>query len=168
LALCDRWLDANVAGGRRERYGWPIPSLTEATLREDYPAGDRWLLVGDAAGLVDPITREGIFFALLSGQLAAESILAGEDPAAAYVNRLRESVYPELIAAARLKARFYRPPFIRLLISALQRSQHIRTIMADLVAGEQSYHSLRGRLLRTFEWRLMAELFASRSATQRT
>ena len=168
LALCNRWIDANIEGGSRERYGWPIPSLTEATLREDYPAGESWMLVGDAAGLVDPITREGIFFALLSGQLAAETILAGADPAAGYVQRLRETVYPELLAAARLKARFYRPRFIRLLLSALQRSQHIRAIMADLVAGEQSYHSLRGRLLRTLEWRLMMELFASRSDTQRT
>jgi hypothetical protein len=44
----------------------------------------------------------------------------------------------------------------------LQRSGRIRAIMADLVAGEQPYHSLRGRLLRTFEWRLMTELLASR------
>jgi len=162
LALCDSWIDVNVEGGSRERYGWPIPSLTEATLRAEYPAGHGWMLVGDAAGLVDPITREGIFFALLSGQLAAESILSAADPATAYVQRLRETVYPELLAAARLKARFYRPRFIRLLISALQRSRHIREIMADLVAGEQSYHSLRGRLLKTLEWRLMMELFASR------
>ena len=31
--------------------------------------GQRWGLVGDAAGLVDPITREGIYFALASGQV---------------------------------------------------------------------------------------------------
>ena len=168
LALCNRWIDTNVTGGTRERYGWPIPSLTEATLRKEHPAGDGWILVGDAAGLVDPLTREGIFFALLSGQLAAESILAGDEPGSAYVQRLRETVYPELMAAARLKSRFYRPRFISLLISALQRSGRIRKIMADLVAGEQSYHSLRGTLLRTFEWRLMAELFASPHWSQRT
>jgi hypothetical protein len=38
-------------------------------------SGSRWLLAGDAAGLVDPITREGIYFALASGQWAAESLL---------------------------------------------------------------------------------------------
>jgi len=122
----------------------------------------RELLVGDAAGLVDPITREGIFFALLSGQLAADSILGGGDAAAAYVDRLREIIYPELRAAARLKARFYRPRFISLLISSLQRSGPVRAVMADLVAGEQPYASLRGRLFRTFEWRLMADLLAGR------
>jgi len=162
LALCDRWIDANLTGGARKRYGWPIPSLTVTTLIEDYPAGNGWLLIGDAAGLVDPITREGIFFALLSGQFGAESILSGGDAAARYIDRLRATIYPELLAAARLKAWFYRPRFIALLISSLQRSGRIRAIMADLVAGEQSYHSLRGRLLRTLEWRLMVELFASR------
>ncbi len=162
LELCARWIDTNVSGGTRERYGWPIPSLTEGALRAERPSGDGWMLVGDAAGLVDPITREGIFFALRSGQLAAESLLQGADPAAAYAERLSDAIYPELIAAARLKARFYRPRFIALLISSLQRSGRIRAVMADLVAGEQPYHTLRGRLLRTFEVRMMSELFASR------
>lgn len=35
------------------------------------------LLVGDAAGLVDPLTGDGIFEALLSARLAAEAIVAG-------------------------------------------------------------------------------------------
>lgn len=158
LALCGQWIDTHVTGGRRERYGWPIPSLTEAALWREAPAGDGWMLAGDAAGLVDPITREGIFYALLSGELAAQSLLAGGDSGRRYVARLRDSVYPELIAAARLKARFYRPQFTGLLISAIERSGSIRAIMGDLVAGEQPYHSLRERLLRTLEWRLMAEL----------
>lgn len=162
LDLCARWIDANVTGGTRERYGWPIPSLTEAALCAERPSGDGWMLVGDAAGLVDPITREGIFFALLSGQLAAESLLQGADPSAAYAERLHDTIYPELMAAARLEARFYRSRFIALLISSLQRSGRIRSVMADLVAGEQPYHTLRGRLVRTFEWRLMSQLFASR------
>ena len=162
LELCAAWLDASVTGGTRERYGWPIPSLTEATLRAERPSGKGWMLVGDAAGLVDPITREGIFFALLSGQLAAESLLRTGDPSGGYAERLRATIYPELLAAARLKARFYRSRFMALLVASLRRSGRIRTIMADLVAGEQSYHTLRGRLLRTFEWRLMSELFASR------
>jgi flavin-dependent dehydrogenase len=35
------------------------------------------LLVGDAAGLVDPLSGDGIYEALLSARLAAEAILAG-------------------------------------------------------------------------------------------
>ena len=38
--------------------------------------GEGWMLLGDAAGLVDPLTREGIYYALLSGQWAAEALAA--------------------------------------------------------------------------------------------
>ena len=80
-----------AAGPRLTRYSWPIPSLSEADLGRRRPAGDGWLLVGDAAGLVDPITREGIYYALASAELAATSLLkdgagaryAGQDCAAA-------------------------------------------------------------------------------------
>lgn len=162
LDLSARWIEKNVRGGTRERYSWPIPSLRVATLERERPAGDGWLLVGDAAGLVDPITREGIFFALTSGELAADSILRTSNPAVAYIERVRDAIYSELLLAARLKARFYRPRFMALLVSALQRSGRIRAIMADLVAGEQPYHSLKRRLLATLEWRLMVELFGLR------
>jgi geranylgeranyl reductase family protein len=54
-----------------------------------WPAADRVLLVGDAAGLVNPLQGEGIAPAMESGRLAAEAILAG--PARAAV-RYRGSV----------------------------------------------------------------------------
>lgn len=161
MKLSAGWIDANVDGGTRERYSWPIPSLRPETVESQRPAGDGWFLAGDAAGLVDPITREGIFFALTSGLHAAESILYAPDPASAYTERLRDTIYAELLLAARLKARFYRPGFMALLISALQRSSRIRSVMSDLVAGEQPYHSLRRRLLATLEPRLMLELFGN-------
>jgi geranylgeranyl reductase family protein len=161
LALSTRWIDEHLSGGTRERYSWPIPSLRAATIERETPAGDGWLLAGDAAGLVDPITREGIFFALTSGEHAAESILHATEPATDYTRRLHDTVYAELLLAARLKARFYRPRFMGLLVSALQRSSRIRRIMSDLVAGEQPYQTLKRRLLGTLELRLMLELFGS-------
>ncbi len=157
------WISGRVGTGfRLEHYSWPIPSLSAATLAREQPSGRGWLLAGDAAGLVDPITREGIYFALTSAEHAAASVLEGRDPARSYAARLRASIFPELARAARLKARFFRPAFTALLVSALTRSAAIRDIMADLVAGEQTYHGLRRRLLRTFEWRLMLELFELR------
>ncbi|MFL6069145.1 MAG: geranylgeranyl reductase family protein [Gaiellaceae bacterium] len=41
-------------------------------------ARDEVLLVGDAAGLVDPLTGDGMYEAFVSGKLAAEAILAGD------------------------------------------------------------------------------------------
>lgn len=165
LAASARWIDRNAAGGTRRRYSWPIPSLRVETLEQQAPGGDGWLLAGDAAGLVDPITREGIFFALTSGQMAAAAILEGGDPARRYTGQLRDTVYSELLLAARLKARFFQPRFMGLLLSALRRSAAIRAVMSDLVAGDQPYRTLRRRLLRTLEWKLMLELFGLRYRT---
>ena len=54
-------------------YGHPIPIYT----RRERLSSPRTLLVGDAAGLADPLSGEGIRFAIKSGRLAAESILSG-------------------------------------------------------------------------------------------
>jgi flavin-dependent dehydrogenase len=40
-------------------------------------AGDGWVLVGDSWGFIDPIYSSGVYFALKSGQLAADSIIEG-------------------------------------------------------------------------------------------
>jgi flavin-dependent dehydrogenase len=40
----------------------------------DRAAGDGWVLVGDAWGFIDPIYSSGVYFALKSGELAADSI----------------------------------------------------------------------------------------------
>lgn len=57
---------------------WPIPSeYSRARL-----ADGRVLYVGDAAGVVDPMTGEGIAQALESGTLAAQAVAAGGEPAA--------------------------------------------------------------------------------------
>ncbi|MGH9373804.1 MAG: hypothetical protein ACRD15_19985, partial [Vicinamibacterales bacterium] len=60
----------------------------------------------------------------------------------------------ELGRAARMKERFFRPPFGTLLVQSVQRSERIGRIMSELVSGQQTYHGLRRRLLFTGEWRL--------------
>jgi geranylgeranyl reductase family protein len=159
LATAARWLQRHVAAPvELERYSWPIPSLRIGTLEREQPAGPRWMLLGDAGGMVDPITREGIFFALLSGDAAAESLVSGRDPAEQYSDRIRTSVHAELIRAARIKQRFFTPRFTTLMIRALETSPAIRRVMADLIAGRQTYHGLRRRLISTCEVRLMWEM----------
>jgi flavin-dependent dehydrogenase len=55
--------------------------------------GDGWLLVGDAAGFLDPFTGEGIHRALVSARLAARAVLASlarrEDGLVAYERVMR-------------------------------------------------------------------------------
>jgi geranylgeranyl reductase family protein len=155
------WISATrVANGATlEPYSWPIPSLSVRDFDALELAGPRWALVGDAAGLVDPITREGIFFALASGQWIADALLTADDPARGYAGQVREEAVSELARAARLKAGFFRPAFTGLMMRALMDSAAIRSVMADLIAGRQSYASLKWRLLKTFEvglaWRAL-------------
>ena len=154
-AVTRHWLDATglAPGARLEPYGWPIPSLAAADLEAERAAGPRWMLLGDAAGLVDPLTREGIYFALRSGEWAAETIAREPGQAArGYAARLRDEVYPELVRAARACDGFFDAPFLALMLDAVARSPRIAAVLVDLVAGRQPYRGLRRRLLRTREW----------------
>jgi geranylgeranyl reductase family protein len=58
----------------------PIRGAAPIGHRVAATAGERWLLVGDAAGFIDPFTGEGIYRALRSGRAAAAA-LAYDDPA---------------------------------------------------------------------------------------
>jgi geranylgeranyl reductase family protein len=70
-----------LAGSRRLT---PIRGAAPIGHRVSSSAGPGWLLIGDAAGFVDPFTGEGIFRALRSARAAADAIHAGVDVAAAY------------------------------------------------------------------------------------
>jgi geranylgeranyl reductase family protein len=156
------WIRATdlAPGAHLTPYSWPIPSLSAHDLGALVVAGPRWCLLGDAAGLVDPITREGIYFALASGEWAADALM-GAVAARTYAARVRDEAVPELARAARLKAGFFRPAFTGLLMRALQQSPAVRGVVADLVAGRQSYATLKWRLLGTLEfglaWRVLLE-----------
>lgn len=73
---------------------WPIP----ARVGRVPLVGPHTLFLGDAAAVTDPMTGEGIGQALLTGRLAAESVLAGGDAAARYEREVRR----ELIADDRM------------------------------------------------------------------
>lgn len=161
------WMaDANVAArARLEPYAWPIPSLGPQSLARLDLAGPRWSVIGDAAGLVDPITREGIYFAMVSGQRVADALCADDAPAG-YASRIHDEIIPELARAARLKEGFFRPAFGRLMMDALAESAAVRAVMADLIAGRQPYASLKWRLLRSLDvglaWRTLTTLTSGR------
>ena len=114
------------------------------------------MLLGDAAGLVDPLTREGIYYALLSGLWAAEALTGASilRAPALYADRLRSEVQPELARAARLSGLFFSRRFSPLFVRALKESGPLRQVFSDLVAGTQPYRGLRRRLLATREWKL--------------
>lgn len=123
------------------------------------------LLAGDAAGLVDPITGEGIAHALHSGRLAAEAAgaaLAAGHPETALRHYLRglRPVHASLRAARLIRPLFHVPLLQRRFEPAFRRSTTLRRQYMDLLAGEAEYADI----LRALARRLPALALARRRA----
>ncbi|TDA65881.1 MAG: geranylgeranyl reductase family protein [Clostridia bacterium] len=93
--------------GRERPRGWTIPV---GWGRGTYRKG-RVLLAGDAAGLADPFTGEGIYAALKSGQLAAQvaavALRQGVAALGRYARLVQEEILPELRWARVVQRLFY-------------------------------------------------------------
>jgi geranylgeranyl reductase family protein len=86
-------------------------------------ANDRALLVGDAAGLVDPVSGDGMYEAFVSARLAAEAILAGDVAAyAVSVRRDLDGLRAAGWGAKRALDRFPRATFAVMRIPATWRA----------------------------------------------
>jgi len=130
-----------------ERYAHTIPSPSADPSSILEIAGDRWALVGDAGALADPITGEGIYYALRSARVLADILRAHGSPAR-YPEAGLEDFGRDLLKAAAIRDRFYAPGFARRMIDFSARSRAVRDVLADLVLGRQGYVGLKRRLLR--------------------
>jgi geranylgeranyl reductase family protein len=134
-----------------ERYAARIPGLADSTLDTRKTCAEGWALLGDAAGFADPVTGEGIYYALRSAQLFAECYLAG-DPLR-YESRWREDFGAELRRAAQMRRRFYGnfwgAPFTERMIEFARGHRGVKRVLGDLVAGEQGYVDLKKKLVRS-------------------
>ncbi len=138
-------------------YSHMLPSLESPGWKRNRVAGDGWLAVGDAAGLVDPITGEGIYYAMRSGDLASQVVIDDAhsivEKAAAYRAMLAREFALDLEFAATLAKRVFLGRFMfntvpARMIHFMRRSPRFRGLMQDLFAGTQPYLTLRSRLLR--------------------
>jgi flavin-dependent dehydrogenase len=147
--LAQRGLDPQ----KGEFYSHVLPAPRASTLRRRRLQGEGWALVGDAAGLVDPITGEGLYYALRSAELLAQALLA-EKPER-YAHNARQELVPELETAARFAHAFYSGHFLgdKVLDRMVQftaASHRVRQLMCDVFSGAQGYIGLRRRAYRTF------------------
>ncbi|HZI93702.1 MAG TPA: NAD(P)/FAD-dependent oxidoreductase [Patescibacteria group bacterium] len=100
-----------------------------------------WALAGDAAGFVDPLTREGISWAMRSGAEIGRDLVTA--------NELRTPELPrDLMRAHDYGSGFYRRGFLENTVRLASASPAIRAVLADLLTGDQGYRSLKSRLLR--------------------
>jgi flavin-dependent dehydrogenase len=125
-------------------------------------AGDGWLAVGDSAGLVDPITGEGLYYAIRSADLAAKTILAGVNnmTETAYRRLLRRDFASDLEFGSRLAKRIFHGSFMcgsvpNRMIQFMRRSPRFCSVIQDLFAGTQTYHGLKRRLLKNLNGSLV-------------
>jgi geranylgeranyl reductase family protein len=138
------------------RYAARIPGLAPETWNTRRVGSDTWALLGDAAGFADPVTGEGIYYALRSAELFAEAYLAGRT--ATYEERWRADFGRELRRASAMRRRFYGEflgaPFTDRMIDFARLHPGIRRTLRELVAGDQGYVNLKRALARSALWPL--------------
>jgi flavin-dependent dehydrogenase len=144
-------------------YSHVLPSLRLETFRDAPVSGNGWAMIGDAAGFVDPITGEGLYYAMRSAELLTQALLA--DQPESYPELLREDFLPELELAAKMADRFYTGRWmgdtvLERTIQFTASSSSFRLLMSDIFAGTQGYRDLRWRLYRTLP-RMLAESLAN-------
>jgi geranylgeranyl reductase family protein len=144
------WKDATF-------YSHLLPALDTGSWRKNRVAGEGWMAVGDAAGLVDPITGEGLFYAIRSADLAARTLLgeagAPAEVAQQYRKLLRHDFMADLEFGSRLAKRVFLGRFLlgsvpARMVQFTRRSPRFAAVMQDLFSGRQPYLGLKRRLLR--------------------
>jgi geranylgeranyl diphosphate/geranylgeranyl-bacteriochlorophyllide a reductase len=137
-------------------YSHLLPSLETRSWKSNRVAGEGWMAVGDAAGLVDPITGEGLYYAIRSGDLAAKSLLAEvgglNERVTHYRKALRTDFTADLEFGSRLAKRVFHGSFLfggvpARMVQFTRRSPRFAAIMRDLFAGRQPYLGLKKRLM---------------------
>lgn len=118
-------------------------------------AGPGWLLVGDAAGFIDPLSGEGIQRALVSATLAADALIAGGGGAIAgasaaerYHRRMRARYQAKDLLSWLLQVFFTRPELVRYALARLERRPDLaRTFNAVLTDRTRATRALDPRFL---------------------
>ncbi len=134
-------------------HGHPLPVY----LRREPVGTARTLLVGDAAGLVDPLTGEGIRPAVKSGRLTARAVLAGRPEGySAMVHREIGRSYAFGLALSELCYRYPRASF-----ELAVRNPFATRAFVDLISGRVGYAQVLTQLIASLPVHLATEALAS-------
>jgi flavin-dependent dehydrogenase len=141
--------EEKIPTGGAQLYSHVLPSPEAQTIRGRKIAGRNWALAGDAAACVDPITGEGLYYALRSGDLLARAIADGRPQT--YPERLRAAFSADLEFAAKIARKVFRGTFLGGAITTrtvqlINYSPTFRDLMRDIFSGSQDYRGLKQRL----------------------
>ena len=124
----------------------------------------RCLLVGDAAGLVDPLIGEGIRYAIASARLAQESIL--RDDLSDYEAAIWQEIGHSLATAGLAANTYYRLPRLGYQIG-LRNPATVR-LLVDVLTERSSYEGIGRRALATMaRWFLEGKGMQDKPSTRR-
>jgi geranylgeranyl reductase family protein len=128
---------------------WFIPAMRRESFEQATVCGDGWALAGDASGAADPLTGEGIYYALETASLLSKTILSKHS----YDVNLYQEFWNNMATlsigkVAKVTEKFYRPSTLNLLGFFLDYSPAIRDLARHLIAGTQDYYSLKDRVYR--------------------
>jgi geranylgeranyl diphosphate/geranylgeranyl-bacteriochlorophyllide a reductase len=131
-------------------YSHVLPSPREHTFSQRPVLGRNWAMIGDAAACVDPLTGEGLFYALRSGELLGRALAEGCPEK--YPAWVKAAFSAELEFAARIVRRFYRGSFLGTsvptrMVQFMRKSPVFRQLVGDLFSGAQDYTTLKQRVL---------------------
>ncbi|HEX4001858.1 MAG TPA: NAD(P)/FAD-dependent oxidoreductase [Candidatus Acidoferrales bacterium] len=134
-------------------YSHVLPSPQAQTIRGRRIVGTNWAMAGDAAACVDPVTGEGLYYALRSGDLLAQALVEGQPEA--YPERLRAAFSADLEFAASLARKLFRGNFLggaitTRMVQLLNYSPAFRDLMRDVFSGSQDYRTLKRRIWNQF------------------
>jgi flavin-dependent dehydrogenase len=134
------------------------------------PGRGRVLLAGDAGGFVNGFTAEGIYYAMVSGDLAARAVIdTAPGAVATLARRYRRAVRREVGAELRDSVLIQRYLFadrrrIANVINGASQERALTRLILDFATGRLSYTKLRWRMLRRVP-RLAAHLVWGRLKT---
>jgi menaquinone-9 beta-reductase len=124
-------------------YGLPLGSKKRKI------SGDRYLLLGDAASLIDPFTGEGIGNAIRSGRVAADYIVNAfkandfsRSFNTAYDQEIYRRMWPELKVSRALQNLCRYPRLFNSIVRKANRSTHIHQVLIDALAQSEKKRTL--------------------------
>lgn len=123
---------------------WLLPSLRTQAFADNVVAGPGWALIGDASGSADPLTGEGIYYALKTAHLLAESLIQGR--LQAYETAWKAMASVSVAKVGKKLDTFYHPATLRMVGFLLEYSPSVRALTRDIVCGSQKYDSLKQRV----------------------
>ena len=130
-------------------YSHVLPSPQAQTIRGRRIVGRNWAMAGDAAACVDPITGEGLYYALRSGDLCAQVLI--DERTEEYPERLRAAFSADLEFAANIARKLFRGDILggaitTRMVQLLKYSPAACDLIGDVFSGSQEYRGLKQRL----------------------